>query len=1337
MSQMSKIGQYQVVDVVSMTAGGTVSTVRMPQRSGVLFALKQLKSVHTDPDEPQWDSQLFLDRARVQKSVVAAGGRYWLPIHDMGTTKEGAWVVYDYYPLTAQKLIDGRMQLGAPQLHQIVQSVVKGLVELQQARGRAHGNLKASNIIIESGDLGQSRVFLTDPAHGTLHNEADDLYALGELIYQLVVRRPASPDAPMAASEGWDRLGKNADRWRELCADLMAPDPGSRPKLADVSWLVGELGPKRRLRPSFRVPRKVRLAPLAAAVLVVVGLAVVAAMTSYARREVKSAESAWANEFSLALANPARRTHYNEDPDLKSAVSHLERADAARAGMGSGWVTAINPLELARARRAASELRAARQTFTVDHWGRLSGLSAVRQQYVVRGWAQPANYIGNLVASAVAVGPNFADAVDRVLVVQPMIRKDQEQIEAGWIQLNESAHKLEKTGDRTLSAFARSLRKSAGASIRLSDAGFSGLDGLKSSGALAGRLAQAIPTDWPGNIDVRRMAADLGASLDLAHPTQTDIETWLAAVPLYTVRQAETSLAAAKLQKRLKEIDETVAKTQPEAEDKQAYDKTRGQIVARIDAFGRTPFIEKEFEDGLVSGRSGAIESELEALRRYARPETVADLTKNLLPLTTRSKRINDYWETWKHAELTDRGQGAERRANLAMLKARSEELRSLLTDLDQELPETPADLPDAFRTIAARQREDQILRLLGTLDPKSPQLDALRLATAAASLNEWDKSLHRLAQDFPIKKPFLTPDDKPDEKWSGQAGFWDNPLVQELVKGDVARLTALRQLSEAPRAELVDAARSSDSPEMAFEAWRQLGQGRITPPWPTGPQEVAAERDLRRRLDGLLAKVPAPDRDAPGGAIRAQGPVRWRGAVERAADEQTLAAAWEARDAFGVGVAQTESLAPRARFNLWLWRTRESLAANDEPALRESVDQLARASAGLTDAPAAAAALSAALNKPAERQPFGSQPPGDRVMVALAGAQPPVEFRRVEVPDGRPVYLATTEVSTGQFMAAVDAARAWKDAAQLSWPAHPGEPDLRHGPRAWEWAAAGTTPRLAIPQLWLAREEDNDFAPGLRAERFNRMTLKADVGGMPSPAHPMQQVSAQTALWFAGLCGCRLPTSREWLAAYERYGKIVPAEQTNLRDLTWELQRQYASSGKSMASQPQQSQGAWPFDDVYHPDDGRIQAAPADMRTRPSGDGALFFRPVDSGGGSVFHHLAGNVAEYLCEDWERFESLPDPRSPQAISSFASEAAGGMGVVGGSALSPPDVPTDRPIPLTRTDRGFADVGFRLALSAPPRSLAEKVKWALAGQDYVWPTKNVDTQPHAAQAGIGH
>jgi hypothetical protein len=68
-----------------------------------------------------------------------------------------------------------------------------------------------------------------------------------------------------------------------------------------------------------------------------------------------------------------------------------------------------------------------------------------------------------------------------------------------------------------------------------------------------------------------------------------------------------------------------------------------------------------------------------------------------------------------------------------------------------------------------------------------------------------------------------------------------------------------------------------------------------------------------------------------------------------------------------------------------------------------------------------------------------------------------------------------------------------------------------------------------------------------------------------------------------------------------------------------------------------------------------------------------------------------------------------------------------VAVIGGSALSAGDLDVDRPLPVTRTDRGYSDVGFRLAFTAPARNLAERLKWALAGEDYLWPrTASADT-----------
>jgi hypothetical protein len=55
----------------------------------------------------------------------------------------------------------------------------------------------------------------------------------------------------------------------------------------------------------------------------------------------------------------------------------------------------------------------------------------------------------------------------------------------------------------------------------------------------------------------------------------------------------------------------------------------------------------------------------------------------------------------------------------------------------------------------------------------------------------------------------------------------------------------------------------------------------------------------------------------------------------------------------------------------------------------------------------------------------------------------------------------------------------------------------------------------------------------------------------------------------------------------------------------------------------------------------------------------------------------------------------------------------------------------------RVDQGYADVGFRLAISAPPRSLTEKVEWALEGQTYLWPNPNSQGRKREAEVGFGH
>lgn len=222
-------------------------------------------------------------------------------------------------------------------------------------------------------------------------------------------------------------------------------------------------------------------------------------------------------------------------------------------------------------------------------------------------------------------------------------------------------------------------------------------------------------------------------------------------------------------------------------------------------------------------------------------------------------------------------------------------------------------------------------------------------------------------------------------------------------------------------------------------------------------------------------------------------------------------------------------------------------------------------------------------------------------------------------------------------------------------------------------------------------------------------MVLADRYGGPPEPDHPMQQISAQAALYYAALCGCRLPATREWLAAYEQFEKSTTDAQWNLRDQTWEQQRKYMADSGSTRSL----------------EDGIFRAEPA-SRGRPAkamsfDDGTLYFRHVASpASGSVFHHLIGNVAEFECDDVEAFDSWKDKKTAAGIAGFAMAQSHSLFVIGGSALGPTDVPPTKPIPVAHTDKGYADVGLRLAFTAPARSLAERVKWTVGELKYRWP-----------------
>lgn len=192
----------------------------------------------------------FLEGVKQLKKAQAEGGRCLSTIHAFGFADEGAWYVGDFYPRNTLKAwIARRGSVDSAGLSQVVHCIVTGCLALKKARGYSHGNLKAANVFLvgkpqplrkaplELADAypaaplqlarlaGQEKVTVDELLHQVM--EVQDLRALGELLLQLVEGRLVASaydyNYPIAATPMWERLGRDAGRWRELCNQLLDP----------------------------------------------------------------------------------------------------------------------------------------------------------------------------------------------------------------------------------------------------------------------------------------------------------------------------------------------------------------------------------------------------------------------------------------------------------------------------------------------------------------------------------------------------------------------------------------------------------------------------------------------------------------------------------------------------------------------------------------------------------------------------------------------------------------------------------------------------------------------------------------------------------------------------------------------------------------------------------------------------------------------------------------------------------------------------------------------------------------------------------------------------------
>jgi hypothetical protein len=508
--------------------------------------------------------------------------------------------------------------------------------------------------------------------------------------------------------------------------------------------------------------------------------------------------------------------------------------------------------------------------------------------------------------------------------------------------------------------------------------------------------------------------------------------------------------------------------------------------------------------------------------------------------------------------------------------------------------------------------------------------------------------------------------------------------------------------------AELVDYATNA-RPDLTFavavKSWERLHDPQLGP-WPANLVQTKQEAQAQASLSASLERIRALDADQYETLRRqlAQGRQTLFQAVFRTlADADITEALQFLRETLGQG-SLSDLDSPSMRFNLLLhdFRTSHDFAKMTVSQLVETrnqfvagVDALGPGITGrpelgrLADIRKLAFDQSGPSDASAAQLPFWTRQdrPEARVYswTARNNRNYELEFVLLSPKNSPPYYLCTTELPVGLV---VDWLTEHKTnlVDYIPWVKQRPTDDRRQGIRTWE-AEVDTPERrpIRISDAWQGSSwttywegnESKEFQPGV---------------AKPDAMHPANYLPPKAAKFLAEALGFRLPTPAEWLAAYRASG----SPGGNLRDLSWEKQREYIQGLHPRFDEDK----PWPNRDIFRLTTTPIETDAA-WRTNYE-DGVLWFaevnQRVNQRADARFIHLVGNVAEYV---------------------YDPIGAGAFYVLGGSALSSPDLQVDHPYPVDprMASRGYSDVGVRLALDAP-MSPSEKFRWLVMQLAYV-------------------
>lgn len=211
-------------------------------------------------------AEQFRNAVLRQQGLASRGCSGLLPVVDFGVDESSGYYVTHRYDRSLKDWIVRRIQPSAEVLRRVADGCLEMLQALSEMDGAAHGNLKLSNVLCR-GTVSELEVAFTDV--GVSGTVKEDLEALGKILYQLVARREiAQVDWPLAESNEWSFLKREAEDWRTFCNRLLDQSPEGRfQSLTQARAYVPRPGRRKAL--SLRI-----LLPVGA-VLLLGGLAIV------------------------------------------------------------------------------------------------------------------------------------------------------------------------------------------------------------------------------------------------------------------------------------------------------------------------------------------------------------------------------------------------------------------------------------------------------------------------------------------------------------------------------------------------------------------------------------------------------------------------------------------------------------------------------------------------------------------------------------------------------------------------------------------------------------------------------------------------------------------------------------------------------------------------------------------------------------------------------------------------------------------------------------------------------------------------------------------------------